>query len=211
MALPSPCPLPLGTDCCLSPNTSASPRWWLAQLALCATVPVFRGVDFIPPCREPHRRNTRPLWPGPACLLPLLSKKTPICLLPLPVSSGSDDCLFGRGSRELYRFEAWCWRAESFTQPWRTSGKKGSFQVIRGHPRSRPHQLQPSKLPEASASSSGAEVVAGGRETSGTGTLLSGTRGAASENSLWFSNLHLSLKTTVWFPTQADTRHQPQR
>lgn len=33
------------------------------------------------------------------------------------------------------------------------------------------HQSQPSELPEASASSSGAEVVAGGREAAGTGTL----------------------------------------
>lgn len=90
-------------------------------------------------------------------------------------------------------------------------GEKGFCQVIWSYPRSQPHQLQPSKLPEASASSSGAEVVAGGRVTSGTGTLLSGIRGAIPIDSLQFSNLSVNFKTALWLATQADTRHYPRR
>lgn len=57
------------------------------------------------------------------------------------------------------------------------------------------HQLQPSKLPEASASSSGAEVVAGGREASGTGTLSTKWHLWCNPRRLtWFSNLTVNLK-----------------
>lgn len=76
--LPSWCPLPLGTDCCLSPSLlhpldGVQPR-------LCATVPVFQRVDSIAPCRQLaswKEHLPSPLaWFGPAW--PSMLSSTPV-------------------------------------------------------------------------------------------------------------------------------------